>query len=65
MTRRLGIVVWALLAAAGCKRAAAPAVPDASVEELELAPTPPGEIKDKVNDTLQKEHERTLEPKVE
>jgi hypothetical protein len=61
--RRAGLVMVVLFAA-GCRRAAPPALPDArAAETLEL--TPPGELRDKVNETLEKEHQRTLDPKVE
>jgi len=43
-------------------RMLAPPAPDAG-EQIEMVP--PSQIKGKVNDTLEKEHERTLNPKVE
>lgn len=50
-----------ILALAGCRRPAAPE-PDAG-ETIEMIP--PGEVKQRVEETLEKEHEKTLEPKVE
>jgi len=55
-------LLLAVLLLAGCKRPAAPPAPDAG-EQIEMVP--PSQIKGKVNDTLEKEHERTLNPKVE
>jgi hypothetical protein len=61
MVARLTLVVILL---AGCRRPAAPPEPDAAVDER-IEVVPPAEIEDRVNETLQKEHERTLDPKVE
>ena len=54
----------------GCKKRRVPAeeVPDAQPSGEILTPggyVNPQEIKKEVTDTLQKEHERSLEPKVE
>lgn len=56
-------LLLALLVLAACRRPAAPPTPDAGRETIEMVP--PSQIKDKVNETLEKEHERTLDPKVE
>jgi hypothetical protein len=66
--RRLTLLLL-VVALAACKRRQAPAAeaPDAAPAEI-LTPggrVRPEEIKKEVEETLEKEHERTLDPKVE
>lgn len=61
MLRAIALLVP--LAVAGCRRPAAPPPePDAEVVIERLTPE---EVKDKVNDTLEKEHEKTLKDVVQ
>ncbi len=65
------VVLLSLAAGPGCRKRRAPVVeeelPDARPAEI-LTPggtVSPEKVKREVEDTLQKEHERTLEPRVE